>query len=114
MNEKYYVNFNSFEEYKTKVEDKINEFRQEVLNVFQLNYNVEWTGDGYNSISNLINQEIDDLNYIPQVLDLYVDFMDKAINNYTEGMEEIKESFEELLETIRAEKIKRGEIEDGN
>jgi hypothetical protein len=113
MNEKYYVNFSGFEEYKEAFEKKITEFRQEVFNVFKLNQEVDWKGSGYDSASNSINLEIDRLNTIPQVLDLYVDFMDKAINNYSDGMEEIRKSFEEILEVIRIEKRKRGELTDG-
>ena len=39
--------------------------------------------------------------------------MDKSINSYSEGMEEIRKSFEEILEVIRIEKRKRGELTDG-
>ena len=39
--------------------------------------------------------------------------MDRAINDYSEGQELIKKQFEEILELIRLEKAKRGDI-DGN
>ena len=113
MSDKYIVKFSDFEEFKKIYEDKIDEFRQEIFNVFKLNQETDWSGDGYESFSNNISLEIDRLDKIPQVLDLYVDFMDKAINNYTEGMEEIKKNFEEILEIIRSEKMKRGELTDG-
>ena len=109
MNNKYIVKFNDFDDFKKIYEDKIDEFRQEIFNVFKLNQEINWTGDGYDSFSKLISLEISRLDRIPQVLDLYVDFMDKAINNYSEGMEEVKKSFDEILDIIRNEKIKRGE-----
>lgn len=113
MNDKYHVNFNEFEEYKKAFEKKVIEFRQEVYNVFKLNQEIDWEGNGYDAASKSIALEINRLNTIPQVLDLYVDFMDKAINSYSEGMEEIRKSFEEILEVIRIEKRKRGELTDG-
>ena len=113
MNDKYYVNFSGFEEYKEYFKKKIEEFRQEVFDVFELNREVEWTGEGYDAASNSISLEINKLNEIPEILDKYVDFMDKAINNYSDGMEEIKKCFEEILEMIRIEKSKRGEVPNG-
>ena len=109
MNNKYIVKFNDFDEFRKIYEDKIDELRQEIFNVFKLNQETDWSGDGYESFSKLISLEISKLDRIPQVLDLYVDFMDKAINNYSEGMEEVKKSFDEILDIIRNEKIKRGE-----
>lgn len=113
MNEKYRVNSIDFEDYKRKFESKVSDFRQDLFDVFMLNNNVKWEGNGRNAFNSLINQKIDTLNYIPQILDLYVEIMDKAINDYADGQELIKKQFEEILELIRLEKTKRGEI-DGN
>ena len=113
MNGKYYVNFSNFEEYKKTFEVKISNFREELFHVFKYNQEVKWTGEGYDAVSNSISLEISKLDVIPTVLDLYVDFMDKALNNYSEGMEEIKKNFQDILERIMAEKQKRGELTDG-
>ena len=111
MNEKYRVNSVDFEEYKKKFESKVSDFRQDLFDVFMLNNNVKWEGTGHNAFNSLIIQKIDKLNYIPQILDLYVDIMDRAINDFSEGQELIKKQFEEILELIRLEKAKRGDID---
>ena len=113
MNEKYHVDSIEFEEYKRKFEGKVSDLRHDLFDIFVLNKNVKWEGSGRDAFNSVINYKIDRLNYIPQILDLYVDIMDKAINNYAEGQELIKKTFEEILELIRQEKLKRGEF-DGN
>ena len=110
MNERYRVNSEEFEEYKRKFEEKVSDIRQDLFDLYFINRNVKWEGAGHDDFDAIINSKIDRLNYIPQILDLYVDIMDKAIKNYAEGAELIKKTFEEILELIRQEKIKRGEI----
>ena len=113
MNDKYYVNFNGFDEYKRSFEEKINEFREELFNVYKAYLKVDWEGEGNVAFNESFTILFDKLNYIPQVLDLFTKFMEQAMNNYSEGMEEIKKSFDSLLELIREEKLKRGELTNG-
>lgn len=112
MDTRYHVDFNSFEEYKNAFEKKISEFRTELLKTFQACQNVEWEGPGFDSTINLLNNEISRLDKIPQVLDLFTKFMEQAINDYTQGMEEVKQNFEEILNQIRNEKARRGDLTD--
>ena len=113
MDTKYHVDFNGFEEYRNAFETKILEFRSELYKTFKTCQNVEWEGPGYDSTIALLNNEISKLDKIPQVLDLFKEFMNQAINDYSQGMEEVKQAFESILNQIRYEKARRGEIVDG-
>ena len=112
MNDKYYVNFKGFDEYRKVFKEKTDEFQQELLSIYNAYLKVEWEGEGYESFKSSFNMQFDDLNYIPQILNLFSEFMEKALINYSDGMEEIKKSFDSLLQVIRDEKRKRGELFD--
>ncbi len=112
MNNKYHVDFTNFREYRDHFEKKIEEFRESVYRVYDSCDKLEWEGKGYVSTMDLVSNQINDLDVVTQILDLYKKFMDTALDNYTEGMEEIRKSFEEILEQIRQERRKRGELTD--
>jgi uncharacterized coiled-coil DUF342 family protein len=108
----YHVDFTSFEEYKEELTKKIDLFRSELDKVSNTHQKLEWQGDAFNTATNIFYNKMYDLYIIPQILELYVKFIDMALVDYRDGMEEVKKSFEEILEKIRAAKMKRGEIVD--
>ena len=112
MNNKYHVDFTSFGEYLDVFEKKTEEFKEIVYRVYNSCDKVDWEGKGFTSAMDIVSNQINELNLTGQMLELLKKFMDTAINNYQEGMEEIKKSFEEILEKIREEKRKRGVIDE--
>lgn len=112
MNNKYHVDFTSFGEYRDVFEQKTKEFKKIVYRVYNSCDKVEWQGKGFLSAMDCISNQINELNLTGQMLDLLKKFMDTALNNYEEGMEEIKKSFEEILEKIREERKKRGLLDE--
>ncbi len=108
----YHMDFSSFGDYKEEFKNRVEEFRNELDVVAKLQDKLEWEGTASTTALDLFSNKLYDLSVIPRMLDLYIGFFDKALGDYTDGMEDIKKTFEEILEQIRNEKRKRGEIED--
>ena len=106
----YHVDFNSFEEYKNGLKKQVDNFRNELDIVRKLEDHLNWEGEAKTTALDLFGDKLYDLYTIPQILDLYIKFMDIALTDYQDGMEEIKKSFDEVLSMIKTEKQKRGEV----
>ncbi|MBP5684674.1 MAG: hypothetical protein J6X02_05420 [Bacilli bacterium] len=107
---KYHVDFDNFEEYKVELQKMINSFNNELDILFKSREKLIWQGEAYDTAMDIFCDKMKDLYVIPEILELYIKFIDTALSNYQEGMEEIRKSFEEILERIKEEKRKRGEI----
>jgi hypothetical protein len=106
----YHVDFENFDEYKIELQKKIKNFDTELDALFKSRNKLIWQGEAYDTAMDIFYDKMKDLYVIPDVLELYVKFIDTALNDYQEGVEEIKKSFDEILEKIKEEKRRRGEI----
>ena len=105
----YYINFDSFEEFKNMFEKKIDEFNEEVYNVFKSCGEVEWVGIGHDVTINAIYKEINELGKISKKLYRFLDFMENVTDNYSEGIEDVKKHFYEVEDMIGELKVREGE-----
>lgn len=106
----YHVDFNGLEEYKKEFKNKIKTFTDELDKILNYKNDLIWNGKGSEVVLNDFSDKMSDLYVIPQILELYVKFMETSLSDYGAGLEEIKKSFNDILNHIREEKSKRGEI----
>lgn len=97
---KYYLNFSDFEEFKKVFRDKLDEYNDEVFNLFKHSQEVEWVGLGHDRTIQALYKQIEEFNKISENLNKFLDFMDVMSTNYTEGIEDIKKKFSELEDVI--------------
>ena len=107
---KYSLNFNDLEEYKEVFQNKIDEFNEEIYKVFLSCQKTNWVGIGHDRVINAIYNQIEELDNVSQNLTKFIDFLNKALEAYTDGVKEVDTKFLEMREAIEAEKIKRGEM----
>lgn len=103
---KYHVEFENFEEYRNRFKNKVDLLNDELLIVSKIKDEVKWEGPAYESESIIFMDMLDELNMIPQVLEVFIKFMDMAIDNYYIGTDEIKKTFNEILDEIKRKKYK--------
>ncbi len=108
----YHIDFNSLEEYKIELDKNIEILNEELSKIYKAHSEVTWNGVAYEVATEKLYNKLSLMSNMIRVLSLMSKFMETAHNNYREGLEEIQKNFEEVLEKIRAEKAKRGEIWD--
>lgn len=102
--EKIHVNFDDFSDYRNYFDTKKNEIDSILKEVYIKSREVEWKGMGHDALNDRFLEQLEKLENIPMVLNLLKEFMDYAINDYQEGMNDIIEKFKELKEIIQEEK----------
>ena len=108
---KYHLNFNDFGEYQKAFRTKVDEFNDEVYNVFKLCQNVEWVGLGYEKTISAVYNQIEELQKVSENLEKFLNFMNSASNNYSDGVKEVNSKFQEIQDIINIEKMKRGGVQ---
>ena len=78
--------------------------------MYQAHNEVQWEGVAYEIATEKIYRKLDKLARMIKILSLMSNFMGTAHDNYRDGLEEIKKNFDEILDKIREEKAKRGEV----
>jgi len=106
----YHVDFANFDEYKIELQKKIKSLNKVLESLFKSREKLIWQGEAYDTAMDIFYDKMKDLYVIPEVLELYIKFIDTALNDYQAGMEEIKQSFDEILDQIKNEKMRRGEL----
>ena len=102
------VVFNKLEEYKKELDNNIEIINEELAKMYKAQGETVWEGSAYEVASDRIYNELETLSNMMKLLSVISKFLETAHNNYREGLEEIKKTFDEVLEKIRAEKAKRG------
>lgn len=104
----YYLNFEDFEQFKNAFQKKIDEFDEEVLDLFKSCNEVEWVGKGHDSTINALYTQIDELITISNNLNRFLEFMNTATDYYEEGVEETRTRFKEVENMISIIRSKSG------
>ena len=98
---KYHVDFNNLEECRNFIEKEKNAFKDELDIITKAKKNVQWKGQAYNAFYNTFTNNMFDLYNIPKILELYIKFLDISLNDYQDGLKEIKKQFDELMLQIK-------------
>ena len=104
---KYFINFDDFETYKNTFKNKVDEWNEEVYHVFKSCQEVEWVGLGHDSTIRAIYNQIEELEKVSNNLNKFLEFMGIVIDDYTDGVNEVNQKFQEINAMLDAERTKR-------
>lgn len=107
MNMKYFINFSDFEEFQDTFQKKLDEYNDEVYRLFRSSQEVQWVGLGRDKTMSALYTRIEALNKISENLNKFLEFMRIASNNYSDGVDEVRDKFKEIEDIINSSKFKK-------
>ena len=107
---KYHVNFDDLNDFKEVFQKKIDDFNEVIYKIYKSSQKVEWVGLGHDKTIEALYLQIEELKKVYIGLGKFVEFVDIALNNYSEGVVEVNNKFQKMEEIIDMEKTRRGGI----
>lgn len=103
---KYYVDSIKIEEFINNCNGYIEEMKTECRVMRDIINKTKWKGNAHDAASLKYSKIMDDVDKIPDVLSLYVKFMEIVVKNYGEGTEKLRKELQAVISKLEMEKMK--------
>ena len=103
---KYYVDSIKIEEFINNCNGYINELQKQSVVMKGLIDKTIWQGNARDAATLRYGKIMDDVDKMPDVLSLYVKFMEIVVKNYGEGTEKLRKELQAVISKLEMEKMK--------
>jgi len=96
---KYKIKFQEVENLINYLDEIVNEkMIMQIKSMNDATNKLVWNGPAYDATIRMYNNMMNEINLIPETLNLYISFLKSTTDNYDEGLNEIKKRFIKLTE----------------